>query len=82
MKLNRVYFKKNLELHVWGCYEGNGYLTGGGGGGLKDFLPAYKGQNNGGVGGENWRKARQTRFCVRELGGVPQNNLNLEALKF
>ena len=32
------------------------------------------------VGWENWRKARQTRFWVRELGGVPQNNLNLEAL--
>jgi hypothetical protein len=32
------------------------------------------------VGWENWRKARQTRFWVRELGSVPQNNLNLEAL--
>jgi hypothetical protein len=27
-------------------------------------------------------EARQTRFWVRELGGVSQNNLNLEALKF
>ena len=25
-------------------------------------------------------RQRQTRFWVRELGGVPQNNLNLEAL--
>jgi hypothetical protein len=28
------------------------------------------------------REARQTRFWVRELGSVSQNNLNLEALKF
>ena len=34
------------------------------------------------LGGQNWRKARQTLFWVRELGGVPQNNLNLAALKF
>ena len=31
------------------------------------------------VGRENWRKVRQTRFWARELGGVPQNDLNLEA---
>ena len=35
-----VYFKKNLELYTWGCYEGNGCLTQGGG--SKDFLPAYR----------------------------------------
>ena len=39
---SRVYFKKNLELHIQGCYEGNGCLTGRGGGGIEGFLPAYR----------------------------------------
>ena len=35
-----VYFKKNLELHIQGCYEGNGCLTGlgGGRGGVEGFF--------------------------------------------
>jgi hypothetical protein len=50
-------------------------VFGWGGGGAKDIGDRIMVWVGGG-------KARQTRFWVRELEGVPQNNLNLEALKF
>ena len=48
------------------------------GGGSKDFYLHIGDRIMVWLGG---RKARQTRFWVRELVVVPQNNLNLEALK-
>jgi hypothetical protein len=55
--INRVYFNKNLELHIEGWYESNGCWTGGGVG-WKDFLPAYKWHNNGVVGTVGWEKGQ------------------------
>ena len=49
----------------------------GGGGGRRFFYLHIGDRIMGVVGRENWRKARQTRSR-----GVPQNNLNLEAVKF
>jgi hypothetical protein len=54
----RVYFKKNLELHIYGCYESNGCLTGGGG--ERIFYLHISDRIMVWLGGRIW---------VRELGG-------------
>ena len=68
----RVYFKKNLELHIQGCYEGNVCLTGGG---SKDFYPHIGDRIMVWLGGRIGKRADK-HDLVRKPWGVPQNNLN------
>ena len=65
----KVYFKKNLELHIQGCYEGKVCLTGGG---RMIFYLHIGDRIMVWLGGRIGKKGRQTRFGAEAMGCSPK----------